>query len=129
MMTEEEIIEHGREMFEKCYNGVIPLPGPVAPDSFGELNLKLFHEVWGDDRLSFRDKRLIVIGVMGGRAGSPEMFAIHARSALKNGELTVDELRASMKVLLNYAGAPATSPLYLALEKIIKETEGESTKG
>lgn len=95
MMIEKEIIEHGREMFVKCYNGIIPLPGPVEPDSFGELNLKLFHEVWGDDRLSFRDKRLIVIGVMGGRAGSR---------------------------------APATSPLYLALENIIKEREGEGAK-
>lgn len=128
-MTEEEIIAHGREMFVKCYNGVIPLPGPVEPASFGELNLKLFHEVWGDERLSFRDKRLLVIGVIGGRTGSPDMFAIHARSALKNGELTVDELRASMKVLLNYAGAPATSPLYLALENIIKEREVEGAEG
>lgn len=120
-MTEEEIIAHGKEMFVKCYNGVIPLPSEIEPNSFGELNMKLFHEVWGDDRLSFRDKRLIIMGVMGGRAASPDMFTIHAKSALKNGELTVEEMRCAMKVLLNYAGAPATSPLFMALEKIARE--------
>lgn len=122
-MTEDEIIEHGKEMFAKCYNGVIPVPTEIGPNSFGELNMKLFHEIWGDERLSFRDKRLIIIGVMGGRAASPDMFSIHVKSALKNGELSADELRCAMKVVFNYAGAPATSPLYLAMEMAVREME------
>jgi 4-carboxymuconolactone decarboxylase len=126
-MTEDEIIASGKAAFQAAYGGVIPVPETVPPGSFGELNLKLFHEVWADDRLSQRDKRLAVLGVLAGRGADPSLFAIHARSALRNKELTPEALRTLMRVFCYYAGAPAASALYLALEKLLAETnEGET---
>jgi 4-carboxymuconolactone decarboxylase len=121
-MTEEEIVAHGQEVFEKCYSGIVPVPQNVPPGSFGELNLKMFHEIWGDERLSFRDKRLLVIGILAGRGADPSLFTIHARSALRNRELSAEELRAIMPVALYYAGAPNASPIFLAAEKLLAET-------
>ena len=126
-MTEEEIIASGKAAFQAVYSGVIPVPEDVAPGSFGDLNLKLFHEVWADARLSQRDKRLAVLGILAGRGADPSLFAIHARSALRNKELTPDELRTLMRVFCYYAGAPAAATLYVRLEALLKETdEGEN---
>jgi 4-carboxymuconolactone decarboxylase len=123
-VTEEEMIARGKELFEKCYNGVVPLPENLPPKSFGALNMKLFNEVWGDERLSFRDKRLIVLGILAGKGADPSLFQIHARSALRNHELDAEELRALLLVALFYTGAPHASPLFLATEKLLAETDG-----
>ena len=85
--------------------------------------MKMFHEIWGDERLSFRDKRLLVIGILAGRGADPSLFTIHARSALRNRELSAEELRAVMPVAVYYAGAPNASPMFLAAEKLLAETQ------
>jgi 4-carboxymuconolactone decarboxylase len=126
-MTEEEIIAEGKKVFEKCYNGVVPLPQQLPAKSFGELNMKLFREIWGDDTLSFREKRLVVMGILAGRNADPSLFTIHARSALRNRELNAAELRAIMPLFLMYSGAPSASTMFMAAEKLLAETkEGET---
>jgi len=86
-MTEEEMIARGKEIFEECYGGVIPLPEEIDPKGYSGLSMKMFNDVWGDGRLSFREKRLVVLGALAGLGADPSLFEIHAKSALGNGEL------------------------------------------
>ena len=126
-MNEEEIIERGKEVFQKCYSGIVPVPQNLPAKSFGELNMKLFYEIWGDETLSFREKRLVIMGILAGRNADPSLFTIHARSALRNRELNAAELRSVMPILLMYSGAPSASMMFMAAEKLLAETgEGET---
>jgi 4-carboxymuconolactone decarboxylase len=122
-MTDEERIESGLRVYEKCYGDVIPQPGDVSPGSYIATNMKLFGEIWGDERLSFREKRLLVLGALAGMGADPSLFAVHAKSALRNRELTAEELRAALLMIFPYVGFPFASPLHAAVEKLIAEHE------
>jgi 4-carboxymuconolactone decarboxylase len=89
--------------------------------TYAGMSLKMFNDFWGDEKLSFRDKRLIVMGVLAGLGADPSLFEIHARSALGNGELQPEELRAVVLMMLPYVGYPRASPLFLAAEKLLAE--------
>ena len=121
-MTEEEMIARGQEFFEACYGGVVPMP-QVDPKGYTGMSMKMFNDFWGDERLTFREKRLVVLGVLAGQGADPSLFDIHARSALQNGELSPDEVRAAVLMMLPYVGYPRASPLHLAAEKLITELE------
>jgi hypothetical protein len=58
-MDEDEMISRGMEVFEECYQGVVPMPAVNARE-FSGMTMKMFNDFWGDGRLSFREKRLIV---------------------------------------------------------------------
>jgi 4-carboxymuconolactone decarboxylase len=120
-MTEEEMIARGAEFFQKCYGGIIPVPQVSDGNTYAGMSLKMFNDFWGDEKLSFREKRLIVMGVLAGSGADPSLFEIHARSALGNGELQPDELRAVVLMTLPYVGYPRASPLFLAAEKLLAE--------
>lgn len=118
-MTEAEMIERGLALFEQCYDGVIQPPATIDAKGMSGLSMKMFNDIWGDETLSFRDKRLVVMGVLAGCGADPSLFDIHARSALHNGELTADELHAVVRVLVPYVGYPRASPLYRIAEGAI----------
>ena len=122
-MTEEEIIARGKEMFDRCYGGVIPAPRTIDAKGYSGMSMKMFNDFWGDERLTFREKRLVVMGVIAGQGADPSAFLTHAKSALRNGEMSVDELRAVVLMALPYAGYPNVSQLNFALEKFIAERE------
>jgi 4-carboxymuconolactone decarboxylase len=120
-MTEQEMIERGQALFKKFYGDVVPVPAAIDSKAYSGMTMKMFNDFWGDDRLSFRDKRLVVMGVLAGLGADPSLFAIHAKSALTNDEMTADELRAIILMVLPYVGYPRASPLFLASEKLIAE--------
>ena len=122
-MTEDEMIEHGKELFEKCYDGIVPLPEPVDPKAITGISLKMFHDVWGNEDLSFRDKRLVVLGALIGLGADKSLFEIHASSAINNGELTGDELRAVLLTAIPYCGYPRASILHPVVEACIPKME------
>ena len=64
-MDESEMISRGKEVFEECYRGVVPMPAVDARE-FSGMTMKMFNDFWGDGRLSFREKRLIVLGILAG---------------------------------------------------------------
>jgi 4-carboxymuconolactone decarboxylase len=120
-MTLDEIIERGKKFFDKCYSGIVPMPPSIDPNGFSGATMKMFNDTWGDERLSFRERRLVVMGVVAGLGADPSLFTIHAKSALVNGELNTEELRAVILTALPYVGFPRASPLFLASEKLIAE--------
>ena len=129
-MTEDEIIEHGKQVYENCYRGVSPMPQDITPSNYAGLTMKMFHDHWGafEDLLSMREKRIAVLGglIM---AGHDNMVTIHAECALRNGEMDAETLRAVVKMMLPYSGYPATSPCYLAVEKVIAKCRADGVAG
>jgi 4-carboxymuconolactone decarboxylase len=123
-MDETEMIARGIEVFEECYRGVVPLP-EVDPKGYTGMTMKMFNDVWGDGRLSFREKRLIVLGVLAGMGADSSLFTVHAKSALRNGELNAEELRAVILMVLPYVGYPNASPVFVATETMLAEEQSE----
>ncbi len=123
-MADDDRYERGVEMLRKVYAGDVAAP-PKGAMAFTDLMLEsLFAEVWTRDVLSIRDRRLILLGVIGA-LGEKDTFAIQARAALKNGELTAEQLREVLIMLANYAGYPRAAALIGIVEQQIAAVANE----
>ena len=67
---------------------------------------QLFAEVWTRDVLSMRDRRLLLLGAIAA-LGESMTFSIQAKAAIKNAELTPEQLREVLVFLVHYVGYPA----------------------
>ena len=85
-------------------------------------------EIWTREELSIRDRRLILFGAIGA-LGEKDTFAIQARAALKNEELTPDQLREIIITLANYAGYPRAAGLIGVAEQAIAAVAQEQDSG
>ena len=64
-MAENDRYERGTEMIKKVYAGDVNVPAKGAM-AFSDLMVEnLFAEVWTREVLSIRDRRLILLGVIG----------------------------------------------------------------
>jgi 4-carboxymuconolactone decarboxylase len=70
-----------------------------------------FAEVWGDDTLSIRDKRLMVLGATA-MLGRADLVEIQIGGAITNGEFTDEQLAQIPRFLLTYAGAGNVTAVY-----------------
>lgn len=123
-MAENDRYERGAEMIKKVYAGDVVVP-PKGAMAFTDLMLEsLFSEVWTREELSMRDRRLILLGVIGA-LGEKDTFGIQAKAALKNGELTPVQLREVLIMLANYAGYPRAAGLIGVVEQSIAEVAKE----
>ncbi len=130
-MADDDRYARGAEMIKKVYAGDVVVP-PKGALAFSDLMLEsLFAEVWTREELSIRDRRLILLGVIGA-LGEKDTFAIQAKAALKNGELAPEQLREVLIMLANYAGYPRAAGLIGVVEQqiaaVTKERE-ESQSG
>ena len=131
-MTDDDRYERGSEMLKKVYAGNVAVP-PKGAMAFSDLMIEnLFAEVWTREVLSIRDRRLILFGVIGA-LGEKDTFAIQAKAALQNEELTAEQLREVVIMLANYAGYPRAAGMLGVVEQqiaaVAKEAESESKKG
>lgn len=120
MSEDQTAYERGAEMIAEVYAGdVAPVPKGTMP--FMDVMLEtLFAEVWPRDVLSIRDRRLLLMGVIAAQ-GAGDIWELQARSALKRGELTPDELRETLVILAPYAGYPNVAGLLGHCEQAIKD--------
>lgn len=127
-MTEsDERWERGAEMIRKVYAGDVVTP-PKGAMPFSDLMLEqLFAEIWTRDELSVKERRLVMMGVIGGM-GEKDTWKIQARAALKNGELTPDQLREVVITLAQYAGYPRAAGILLPTEEVIGEVAREEAE-
>jgi len=117
-LAEDDRYQRGAEMIKKVYAGDVPVP-PKGAMAFTDLMLEsLFAEVWTRETLSMRDRRLILLGVIG-TLGEKDTFGIQAKASLKNGELEPDQLREVLIMLANYAGYPRAAGLIGVVEQQI----------
>jgi len=119
-MSDASRRERGLARFHEVYCGDLPAPPPGAMPFFDLMLEQLFGEIWTRPQLSLRDRRLVTMGVIAA-LGEREAFAIQVRSALKNGELTPEQVRELVIHLAQYAGYPRVSGLVAEVEKIIHE--------
>ena len=127
-MSNDDRWERGAEMIKKVYAGDVITP-PKGAMAFTDLMLEsLFAEVWTRDALAMRDRRLILLGVIG-TLGEKDTFGIQCKAALKNGEFTPEQLREVLIMLANYAGYPRAAGLLGAMEKAIAEVAAERKDG
>ena len=64
-MADDDRYQRGAEMIKKVYAGDVIVP-PKGAMAFTDLMLEsLFSEVWTREELSMRDRRLILLGVIG----------------------------------------------------------------
>lgn len=126
-MPDPERRERGLEMIRKVYAGdvVTPPEGNVFSDIMLE---QLFAEVWSRDVLSIRDRRILLLGIIAEK-GEPMTFGIQAKAALKNGELTPEELREFLLMIAQYAGYPRAAAIIGIVEQAIAEFEQGKSDG
>src|SRR3546814_20475307 len=82
-----------------------PPMGEVSGDFLGYTADHLFGEIWNREDLSFRDRRLLLIGLLVGR-GLHDVLDIQMEAALKNEELTESDLREIVILMAYSAGCP-----------------------
>lgn len=123
-MADDDRYQRGVEMIKEVYAGDVVAP-PKGTMAFSDLMLEsLFAEVWTREVLSIRDRRLILLGVIGA-LGEKDTFAIQAKASLKRGELTPAQLREVLIMLANYAGYPRAAALIGIVEQQIAAVANE----
>jgi 4-carboxymuconolactone decarboxylase len=114
--------QRGVEKMTEVYAGDVAVP-PEGASDFADLMLsQLFAEVWTREALPTRDRRLLIMGVIASM-GESMTWKIQSKSALKNGELTPEQLREVLIQLAQYAGYPRVAGLIGATEEAIREFE------
>jgi 4-carboxymuconolactone decarboxylase len=120
-MHDEDRRARGEWMFHEVYGDVVPLPPPGQRDDFLRLMLdQLFSEVWTRAALPIRDRRLLILGVIAAQ-GDGELFALQARAALANGELTREQIEEILITFAQYVGYPRASRLRSAAAAVLEE--------
>jgi 4-carboxymuconolactone decarboxylase len=90
-----------------------------GPGDFFAMTVEhLFADVWTRDGLSFRDRRLLLIGLLVGQ-GLDDVLGIQLDAALSNEELDAAQLREIVIFLTHYAGWPRGAKLNQQVEKLL----------
>jgi len=87
-------------------------------DFFGITVDHLFADIWTRPGLTMRDRRLLLLGLLIGQ-GQQDVADIQIGAALRQGDLTPDDLREVAIFLTHYAGWPSGSRLSMQVEKLI----------
>ncbi len=120
-MHEDDRRARGERMFREVYGDIVPLPPPGQRDDFLALMLdQLFAEVWTRGALQIRDRRLLIMGIIAA-LGDAEIFALQARAAIANGELSQAQLEEIVIMLAQYVGYPRAAKLRTAVAPVLKE--------
>ncbi|HWY24623.1 MAG TPA: carboxymuconolactone decarboxylase family protein [Nevskia sp.] len=113
--------EKGLELFDEVYAKSLGQLPPAGVSEFTDYMLEtLFGSLWADERLSIRERRLMLLGVAAAQ-GDENILGIQIRSALARGELKLEQLEPLAVFLTQYVGYPRGSRLYLLVSKIKAE--------
>ncbi len=126
-LSSRERRERGAAKIREVYAGDVKTPPPGA-SQFADIMLEqLFAEVWTRDVLSLRDRRLLLLGAIAA-LGERDTFGIQLRAALKNGELTSEQVREVLIFLVHYVGYPRAAGLLGTLEQAIQDSAGSKSR-
>jgi 4-carboxymuconolactone decarboxylase len=118
--------QRGLETMKAVYGW--PDVGDGPGDFFGYTVEHLFADIWNRPGLSFRDRRLLLIGLLVGR-GLHDVVGIQVEAALTNGELSPDDLREIVILLTHYAGWPDGAKLNSQVEQLIAKAAKQASPG
>jgi len=77
--------------------------------------------IWGDERLTKRERSLINLGMIAGINRMHE-WELHLRGAIRNG-ITKDEIQVVLHQIAAYCGAPAGVECFRIARKVFDELE------
>jgi 4-carboxymuconolactone decarboxylase len=118
-MTDEERRARGEKMFNEVYGGIVSVPPEAKDAPFIDIMLRnLFGEVWARDVMSVRDRRLLLIGAVAA-LGEGAIMEIQLRAALRNKELTVEQVNEILVMMASYIGYPRATNLQAAIMRAI----------
>jgi 4-carboxymuconolactone decarboxylase len=125
-MNDKERRALGEETIKDVYAGDVVVPPEGY--AFTDIMLKqLFAELWTRDTLSMRDKRILLMGMIAAQ-GETMTFKIQTKAALKNGELSPEEVRELHLFIAQYCGYPRAAGMLGPMEEAIAEFEKEQEK-
>ena len=118
-MNEQERRTLGEETIKRVYAGdvIVPPEGYLFTDVM--LN-QLFADQWNRDATSMRDKRILLLGMIAA-LGETMTFNIQAKAAIKNGEISGDELRELHLFIALYCGFPRAASMLAPMEEAFAE--------
>ena len=118
--TSKERRARGARMMGEVYAGMLTAdPDKATGDAFFDLMLEnLFGEIWSREVLTIRDRRLLLMGAIAAQAQG-DVYEMQCMAALKNAELTAEQLREITILMTQYIGYPKTTALRNATEKAI----------
>ena len=121
-MADSDKRKKGAEVIAKVYGEALPVTlAPEGASKFIDYMLEtLFAQLWSCDVLSFKERRLLLLGAIAAQ-GEESTFAIQAAAALNNGELSAEQLQEAMIFLTQYVGYPKASRLNLAVNDVVKK--------
>jgi 4-carboxymuconolactone decarboxylase len=116
-MGDSEKRKKGEEIINKVYGKALP---PWTRTRFTDFMLEtLFAELWANETLSFKERRLLLLGAIAAQ-GEENTFGIQAAAALNNGELTQEQLQEAIMFLTQYVGYPLANKMNTALNGVIQ---------
>ena len=124
-MADSNRRKRGLEMFEKVYCGDLPVPEVGQMPFFDNMIEQLFGEIWSREALSVRDRRLVTMGIIAA-LGESGTFCVQVRSAVKNGELTPEQVREMVMHIAHYAGYPRAASLLMPVEETLAKVKSET---
>lgn len=80
----------------------------------------LFADIWSRPALTVRERRLLLLGALTAQ-GNVDVAEIQIGAALRNGELTEEQLREIALFLCHYVGWPAGTKLDGTVGKVIAQ--------
>jgi 4-carboxymuconolactone decarboxylase len=115
--------EKGVQMFNEVYCNDLPQPGAPGEDRFFDYMLDtVFGQLWADETLSIRDRRLLLLGAIAAQ-GEEMTFTIQTRSALKRGELDRKQLHEVVIFLTAYVGYPRGAKMRMAVQAMLAQMD------
>ena len=113
--------EKGIEMFNEVYCNDLPQPPETGKDRFFDYMLDtVFGQLWADESLSIRDRRLLLLGAIAA-LGEDTTFTIQLRSALKRGEIDEKQVHEIVTFLTAYVGYPRGAKMRLASMTVLAQ--------
>lgn len=114
---DEDKWNKGLEVVDKVYGpGYSEMMKPFKDVRFNqEVVANQFANLWADEALSIRDKRLMVLGATT-MLGRPDLIETQMFGALQNGEFSEEQLALIPHFMLFYAGAGNTTALFRGIE-------------
>lgn len=108
------------QTFGRVYGDAVPYDFPKAgKDRFVDVMLEsLFGEIWSSPILSLKERRLLLLGAIAAQ-GEDLTFRIQADAAMKNGELTAEQLEEVVLMLSQYIGYPRASKMRVVLADLL----------
>jgi alkylhydroperoxidase/carboxymuconolactone decarboxylase family protein YurZ len=121
-------VELDQESFARGWDRGMGTPTPPIAGAFGEFAGAIaFGDVWNRERLSDRERRLIILTVLA-LWGREDICSMHLGASIRKGEFDADDLDEIAITLTAYAGMPVGTA-FAAMSARLRAELGDEVEG